>query len=76
MADVTSAPTNMPSIDSASSLPLASSTSTTATLAPSTAKRSHMARPMPLAPPVITATLSTRRCAYGVVWLMTLLIGN
>ena len=40
-----------------------SSRSTTATLAPSAAKRSHMARPMPLAPPVTTATRSTRRWA-------------
>src|SRR5271156_1136839 len=72
-ADVTSAPTNMPSIDAASARPLSCARSATATRAPSAANLSHMARPMPLAPPVITATLSTRRRAYGTLSLMALL---
>ena len=71
---MTSARTNMPPTVAATALPVSSSRSTTATEAPSLAKRSHMARPMPLAPPVTTATRPTRRLAYGVVSLMSLLL--
>src|SRR5580658_7540592 len=54
----------MPPTDSATAGPANSSTSTTATVAPSEANRSAVARPIPPAPPVMTATLSTRRRAY------------
>ena len=47
--------------DSRNSLPTASFRSATTTRAPSARKRSAVARPMPLAPPVMTATLSSRR---------------
>ena len=57
----------MPPTAAATAPPASSSRSTTATWAPSLAKRSHMARPMPLAPPVTTATRPTSRWAYGMV---------
>src|SRR5580692_10377935 len=57
----------MPPTAAATAPPVSSSRSTTATEAPSLAKRSHIALPMPLAPPVMTATRSTSRCAYGMV---------
>src|SRR3954454_7483754 len=56
-AEVTSARTNSPSISSASALPPSSSRSATTTCAPSAANRRALARPMPLAAPVMTATL-------------------
>src|ERR1700679_2421081 len=75
-ADVTSTLTNMPSTDSATAVPAASSRSTTATFAPSAAERSAGPRPMPPAPPVITATLPARRWAYGRLSLIALLVGS
>ena len=56
-ASVTSARTYSPSISSASAVPPASSRSATTTCAPSAANRRALARPMPLAAPVMTATL-------------------
>src|SRR5580692_11161087 len=65
----------MPPTAAATAPPVSSSRSTTATEAPSLAKRSHIALPMPLAPPVTTATRSTSRCAYGMVSsLMSILL--
>src|SRR3954462_6244179 len=55
-ASVTSARTNSPSISSASAVPPSLSTSATTTRAPSAANRRALARPMPLAAPVMTAT--------------------
>src|SRR4051794_37490729 len=54
---VTSARTNSPPTSSACALPPASSRSATTTCAPSAANRRALARPMPLAAPVMTATL-------------------
>src|SRR4051794_33873286 len=54
---VTSACTYSPSISSARALPTSSARSATTTCAPSAAKRRAPARPMPLAAPVMTATL-------------------
>src|ERR1700679_2339344 len=64
----------MPSMASDRARPPAGSRSATATLAPSAANRSHMARPMPLAPPVTTATLPTSRWAYGMLSVIALLL--
>ena len=64
----------MPPTAAATAPPASSSRSTTATRAPSAAKRSHMARPMPLAPPVTTATRSDQAAGVaGSVSLMSLL---
>src|SRR5690349_10055896 len=65
-SDVTSAWMNRPPISSAAAFPVSPSRSTTATLAPSPASRRAVASPMPLPPPVTTATRSSRRCV-GVV---------
>src|SRR4051794_15642321 len=54
---VTSACTNSPSISAASAAPSSSARSATTTCAPSAANRRALARPMPLAAPVMTATL-------------------
>src|SRR5918995_3919711 len=51
----------MPSTSDAVSLPGSSARSATHTLAPSSAKRRAVSRPMPLAAPVMTATLPSRR---------------
>src|SRR5215212_11358594 len=51
----------MPSISLAVSSPGSSARSTTQTRAPSSAKRFAVSRPMPLAPPVMTATFPSRR---------------
>src|SRR5215212_4530913 len=51
----------MPSTLSAVSLPGSSARSATQTRAPSSAKRFAVSRPMPLAPPVMTATFPSRR---------------
>src|SRR3954453_2324743 len=56
-AFVTSARTNRPPTSSACAWPPASSRSATTTCAPSPANRRAPARPMPLAAPVMTATL-------------------
>src|SRR4051794_15535182 len=59
--DVTSTWTNIPPTSAAAAAPLTGSTSPTTTCAPSAANRRAVARPMPLAPPVTTATRSTSR---------------
>src|SRR5918997_5694683 len=51
----------MPSMSEAVSCPGSSARSATHTRAPSSAKRRAVSRPMPLAAPVITATLPSRR---------------
>src|SRR5215208_2245872 len=51
----------MPSISEAVSCPGSSARSATQTLAPSSAKRRAVSRPMPPAPPVTTATFPCRR---------------
>src|SRR3954447_3679030 len=53
---VTSARTNSPPISSACAVPPASSRSATTTCAPSAANRRALARPIPLAAPVMTVT--------------------
>src|SRR6266513_3634134 len=66
-SDVTSAWTNRPPTSSAAAFPVSPSRSTTATLAPSAASRRAVASPMPLPPPVTTATRSSRRCMGAVI---------
>src|SRR3569833_4417283 len=61
-SSVTAARTNSPPTSSATPFPVVSSTSATPTRAPSSARRRAVASPMPLAPPVMTATRSCRRC--------------
>jgi hypothetical protein len=62
---VTSAWTYMPPISPVVCSPASSARSTTHTSAPSSANRTAVSRPMPLAPPVMTATLPARRAAMG-----------
>src|SRR5919107_6299415 len=57
----------MPSTSRAISLPGSWARSTTLTLAPSSAKRLAVSRPMPLAPPVTTATFPSRRPGMSVL---------
>src|SRR5215470_18189513 len=66
-SDVTSAWTNRPPTSSAAAFPVSPSRSATATLAPSAASRRAVASPMPLPPPVTTATRSSRRCMGAVI---------
>src|SRR5918995_2029742 len=57
----------MPSISEAASCPGSSARSTTQTLASSSAKRRAVSRPMPPAPPVMTATFPLRRPGISVL---------
>src|SRR6478752_5089696 len=66
-SDVTSAWMNRPPTSSAAAFPVSPSRSATATLAPSPASRRAVASPMPLPPPVTTATRSSRRCMDTVI---------
>ena len=63
-AFVTSALTKMPPIWAATFSPDTGSRSAITTFAPSSAKRIAVALPMPLEPPVITATRSCKRFTY------------
>src|SRR5918996_820295 len=56
----------MPSTSEAVSCPGSSARSATHTLAPSSAKRRAVSRPMPPAPPVTTATFPSRRPGISV----------